>query len=75
MSSGPGTVVDVNMCGAGAAPKVEYMNESGGAMPLCHVGTFSGALLQLSSLSIDFSLYLAMHAIDGTTGMAWGPLS
>ena len=43
MSSSPRTVVDVSMCGAGAALKVGYMNESGGAMPLCHVGTFSGA--------------------------------
>ena len=36
-------MVDVNMCGAGVAPKVGYMNESGGAMPLFHMGTFSGA--------------------------------
>ena len=36
-------MVDVSMCGAGAAPKVGYMNGSGGATPLCHVGTFSGA--------------------------------
>ena len=43
MSSGPRTVVDVGMCGAGAAPKVGYMNISDGATPLCHVGTFSGA--------------------------------
>ena len=43
MSSGPRTVVDVSMCGAGAALKVGYMNGSKGAMPLCHVGTFSGA--------------------------------
>ena len=43
MSSGPRTVVDANMCGAGAAPKVGYMNGSDGATPLCHVGTFSGA--------------------------------
>ena len=43
MSSGPRTMVDVSMCGAGAAPKVGYMNGSGGATPLCHVGTFSGA--------------------------------
>ena len=43
MSSGPRTVVDVSMCGAGAALKVGYMNRSCGAMPLCHVGTFSGA--------------------------------
>ena len=43
MSSGPRTVVDVSMCGAGATPKVGYMNRSGGAKALCHVGTFSGA--------------------------------
>ena len=43
MSSGPQTVVDAGMCGAGAAPKVGYMNRSDGATPLCHVGTFSGA--------------------------------
>ena len=43
MSSGPQTVVDVSMCGAGVAPKVGYLNGSGGVTPLCHVGTFSGA--------------------------------
>ena len=43
MSSGPWTMVDVSMCGAGVAPKVGYMNGSGGATPLCHMGTFSGA--------------------------------
>ena len=43
MSSGPRTVVDVSMCGASATPKVGYMNGSDGAMPLCHVGTFSVA--------------------------------
>ena len=43
MSLGPRRVVDVSMCGAGAAPKVGNMNGSGGATPLCHVGTFSGA--------------------------------
>ena len=43
MSSGPRTVIDVSMCGAGVAPKVGYMNGSGGTTPLCHVGTFSGA--------------------------------
>ena len=42
MSSGPWIVVDVSMCGAGATPKVGYMNESDGATPLCHVDTFSG---------------------------------
>ena len=43
MSLGPRTVVDVGMCGAGAAPKVGNMNESDGVVPLCHAGTFSGA--------------------------------
>ena len=43
MSSGPRTVVDVSMCGVGTAPKVGYMNGSGSATPLCHVGTFSRA--------------------------------
>ena len=43
MSLGHRTVVDVSMCRAGVTPKVGYMNESGGATPLCHVGTFSGA--------------------------------
>ena len=43
MSSGLRTMVDVSMCGAGAAPKVGYMNGSDGATPLCNVGTFSGA--------------------------------
>ena len=36
-------MVDVSICGAGAALKVGYMNGSGGATPLCHVGTFSRA--------------------------------
>ena len=31
------------MYGAGATPKVGYMNENDGATPLCHVGIFSGA--------------------------------
>ena len=43
MSSGPRTVVGANMYGAGVAPKVGYMNGSDRAMPLCHVGIFSGA--------------------------------
>ena len=43
MSSGPRTVVDISMYGAGAASKVGYMNKSDGATPLCHMGTFSGA--------------------------------
>ena len=43
MSSGPWIVVGVSMFEAGVAPKVGYMNGSGGATPLCHVGTFSGA--------------------------------
>ena len=43
LSLGPRTVVDVSMCGVGATSKVGYMNESGGATPLCHMGTFLGA--------------------------------
>ena len=43
MSSGPRTVVDAGMCGAGVAPNVGYMNRSDGATPLFQVGTFSGA--------------------------------
>ena len=43
MSSGPRTVVHVSIYGASAALKVGYMNENDGAMPLCHVGIFSGA--------------------------------
>ena len=39
MSLGPRIVVDVSMCRVGAAPKVGYMNGTGGATPLCHVGT------------------------------------
>ena len=31
------------MCGAGATPKVGYMIGSDGSMPLCQVGTFTGA--------------------------------
>ena len=42
MSSGSWTRVDVSTCRAGAAPKVGYMNGSGGATPPCHMGTFSG---------------------------------
>ena len=41
MSSGPRTVVDVSMYGAGATLKVGYMNGSNGVAPLCYVGTFS----------------------------------
>ena len=43
MSSGPRTTVDVIMYEVGAAPKARYMNGSDSAVPLCHVGTFSGA--------------------------------
>ena len=43
MSSSPQIVVDVSMCEGGVAPKVGYMNGSGGATLLCHVGTFSRA--------------------------------
>ena len=51
------------MCGAGAAPKVGYMNGSGGVTPLCHM------------LSTDFFSYSTMHDIDGTAGTTQGPLS
>ena len=43
MSLGPRTVMDAGMYRAGAAPKVGYTNGNDGAMPLCHVGIFSGA--------------------------------
>ena len=43
MSSGPRIVVDASMYRAGAAPKVGYTNRNDGAMPLCHMGIFSGA--------------------------------
>ena len=43
MSLGPRSVVDVSICGTGATPKVGYVNGSGGATHLCHVGTFSRA--------------------------------
>ena len=33
MSSGPQTVADVSICGAGAAPKVGYINGSDSATP------------------------------------------
>ena len=55
MSSSAQTVVDVSMCREGATPNVGYMNGSGGAMPLCHVGTFSGAFSnRRCSLLISF---------------------
>ena len=43
MSSSPRIVVDLSICGAGAAQKAGYMNGSDGATPLCHMGTFLGA--------------------------------
>ena len=43
MSSSLRKVVDVGMCGAGAAPEVGYMNGSDGATPLCHASTVSRA--------------------------------
>ena len=43
MSSSPRTVADAGIYGTGAAPKAGYTNENDGAMPLCHVGIFSGA--------------------------------
>ena len=42
MSLGPRTMVDAGMYGAGSAPKIGYTNGNDGAMPLCHVGIFSG---------------------------------
>ena len=57
MSSSSRIVVDVSMCGVGAAPKVGYMNGSGGATPLCHVGTFSGACS-----NCRHSLLTSLHA-------------
>ena len=68
-------MVDVSMCGVGAASKVGYMNGSGGATPLCHVGTFFEGLLRLLSLSTGFSSYSTMHATDGAARTARGPLS
>ena len=56
MSSGPRTRVDVSTCRAGAAPKVGYMNRSGGATPPCHVGTFSGTCSDFRR-SLVISLY------------------
>ena len=43
MSSGPWIAVDGSMCGAGAAPRVGYMNGSCDVILLCHVGIFSRA--------------------------------
>ena len=43
LSSGPRTIVDAGMYGAGAASNVGYTNKNDGATPLCHVGIFSGA--------------------------------
>ena len=59
MSSGPQTVVDVSMCGASATPKVGYMNGSGGATPLCHMGIFSGACSNCRH-SLLISLHVSM---------------
>ena len=57
MSSGPRKVVDVGMCGVGAALKVGYMNGSDGDTPLCHEGTFSGACSDCRR-----SLLISLHA-------------
>ena len=57
MSSGPQIVVDVIMCRAGATPKVGYMKRSGGATPMCQVGTFSGACSDYCR-----SLLISLHA-------------
>ena len=43
MSFGPRIVVGAGIYGAGVAPRMGYTNGSDGAMPLCHVGIFSGA--------------------------------
>ena len=75
MSSGHRTVVDVSMCGVGATSKVGYMNGSGGATPLCHVGTFSGACSDYRCSLLIFFSYSAMHATDGMAGTARGNLS
>ena len=56
MSSGPQTVVDVSRCGAGAAPKVGYMNGSGGVTLLCHLGAFLGACFDCCC-----SLLISLH--------------
>ena len=70
MSSGPRIVVDVGMCGAGAAPKVGYMNGSDGAMPLCHVGIFSRACSNcLRSLLISFRTQRCMPLTERRGGL------
>ena len=43
MSSGPWTVVDAGIYGAGAALNIGYTNGSDGDMPLYHAGIFFGA--------------------------------
>ena len=53
MSSSPQIVVDVGMCGVGAAPKVGCMNGSDGAAPLCHAGTFSGVYSDCCCFSLN----------------------
>ena len=68
-------MVDVSICGAGAALKVGYMNESGGATPLCHVGTFLGACSDCHCFLLISLCIRPMHATDGTAGMARGSLS
>ena len=60
MSSGPRTVVDAGMYGAGAALKVGYMNENDGATPLCHVGIFSGACFNFRR-----SLLISLRTLRG----------
>ena len=65
MSSGPRIVVDVSMCGEGAAPKVGYMNGSGGATPVCHVGTLSRACSDCRrSLLISFRTRRCMPLME-----------
>ena len=60
MSSGPRTVVDAGMYGAGAAPKVGYTNGNDGVTPLCHVGIFSRACTDCRC-----SLLISLHTRRG----------
>ena len=68
MSSGPLTVVDVGMYGAGVAPKVGYTNGNDGAMPLYHVGTFLRACSDYRCSLLIFVSCSVMHATHGTAG-------
>ena len=57
MSSGPWTIVDGSMCGAGAAPRLGYMNGSCDDIPSVPRGHIFEGLLRLSSLSTGFFPY------------------